>query len=131
LLQLTHGAYAHAQTAIACLSSDGRLLSKKYWQRLCRHQPAPRPAASGRALLERVQREELDPRSVIAAYQQWYSPTLAAMGVLLLERRAGFEACYRRPEGGGFYTPCIAGILASPPLAGERKAGLARASPWE
>jgi hypothetical protein len=81
--------------------------------------------ASGRALLERVEAEELDPRAVRAAYQQWYTPTLVAVGVLVPERRAEFESYYRRTDGAGAPTPCIADILASPPLAGERKAGLA------
>jgi hypothetical protein len=81
--------------------------------------------SSGRALLERVEREELDPRSVTTAYEQWYTPTLAAVGLLLPERRAEFEACYRRTKAGSSPTPCIADILASPPLGGERKAGLA------
>jgi hypothetical protein len=81
--------------------------------------------AGGRALLERVEGQELDPRSVMAAYQQWYTPTLALVGALMPERRAEFEAYYRQPEAGLSSTPCIADILASPPLAGERKAGLA------
>ena len=81
--------------------------------------------AGGRALLERVEGQELDPRSVMAAYQQWYTPTLALVGVLMPERRAEFEAYYRQPDTGLSSTPCIADILASPPLAGERKARLA------
>jgi hypothetical protein len=81
--------------------------------------------ASGRALLDRVEREELDPRSVMTAYQQWYTPTLATVGLLMPERRSEFEAYYRRTEAGSSPTPCIADVLASPPLAGERKAGLA------
>jgi len=81
--------------------------------------------ASGRALLERVEAEELDPRSVMTAYEQWYTPTLAAVGLLLPERRAEFESYYRRTAEVGSPTPCIADILSSPPLAGERKAGLA------
>lgn len=80
--------------------------------------------AGGRGLLERVEREELDPRGVMAAYQQWYTPSLAVVGLLIAERRAEFEAYYRRTEEGGAATPCIADMLASPPLGGERTAGL-------
>ena len=80
--------------------------------------------AGGQALLERVQREELDPRSVMAAYQEWYTPTLAAVGLLMPERRAEFEAYYRRPDGSASPSPCIADILTSPPQASERKAGM-------
>jgi hypothetical protein len=81
--------------------------------------------ASGRALSARVETEELDPRTVMTAYQHWYTPALAAVEVLMPERRPEFESYYRRPDGAGSSTPCIADILASPPLAGERKAGLA------
>ena len=80
--------------------------------------------ASGRALLERVEAEELDPRSVMAAYQQWYTPTLAVVDALMPERRPEFECYYRRTDGAASSTPGIAGILAAPSLAGERKAGL-------
>ena len=81
--------------------------------------------ASGRALLERVEREEIDPRAVMAAYQQWYTPTLAVVELLMPERRPEFESYYRRTDGPSSQTPCIADILATPSLAGERKAGLA------
>lgn len=81
--------------------------------------------ASGRALQETVEREERDPRSVMAAYQQWYTPTLAVVELLMPERRPEFAAYYRRTDGVGASTPCIADILAAPSLAGERKAGLA------
>jgi hypothetical protein len=80
--------------------------------------------ASGRALLERVQREEIDPRAVMAAYQQWYTPTLAVVDLLMPERRLEFESYYQRTDGVGSPTPCIADILAAPSLTGERKAGL-------
>jgi HEPN domain len=81
--------------------------------------------ASGQALLERVDVAELDPREVMAAYQQWYTPTLALLDVLMPERRLEFESYYRRPDGTVSPTPGIADILASPPIVGERKAGLA------
>ena len=61
--------------------------------------------ASGRALLERVEAEELDPRTVVVAYEQWYTPTVAAVGVLVPERRAEFESYYRRTAGVGSPTP--------------------------
>ena len=81
--------------------------------------------AGGRALLERVEAEELDPRGVMRAYQQWYTPTLAVVEVLMPERRSEFESYYRRTDEVGSPTPCIADILAAPSLNGERKAGLA------
>lgn len=81
--------------------------------------------ASGRALLERVTREELDPRTVMTGYQQWYTPALAVVDLLMPERRPEFESYYRRAEGAGTPAPCIADILAAPPLVGERKSGLA------
>jgi hypothetical protein len=81
--------------------------------------------AGGQALLEHVSSDELDPRSVMAAYQQWYTPTLAVVGALIPARRPEFEAYYRRSDGSSSPGPCIADILAHPPLDGERAAGLA------
>ena len=81
--------------------------------------------ADGRALLECVEADELDPRSVMAAYQCWYTPTLGMVELLMPERRPEFESYYRCTGGLNSPTPCIADILAAPSLAGERKAGLA------
>lgn len=81
--------------------------------------------AEGRATLERMEAQKLDPRSALAAYQRWYTPALALVDVVMPERRPEFESYYRRPDGAISPTPCIADILASPPLVGERKAGLA------
>ena len=71
--------------------------------------------ADGRALLECVEADELDPRSVMAAYQCWYTPTLGMVELLMPERRPEFESYYRCTGGPNSPTPCLA----------ERKAGLA------
>ena len=81
--------------------------------------------AAGHALLERMEVEGLDPRGAMTVYQRWYTPSLALVDVLMPERRPEFESYYRRPDGTVSPTPCISDILASPPLAGERRAGLA------
>ena len=79
---------------------------------------------SGRRLLERITAEELDPRSVNLAYQEWYSAALELMGQLLPDRLEEFASLYRSSAGSAPGALSIADILSTPTASSERGPGL-------
>jgi hypothetical protein len=78
----------------------------------------------GRRLLERITAEEIDPRSVNLAYQEWYSAALELMGQLLPGRLEEFASLYRSAGGSATGAFSIAAILSAPTASSERGPGL-------
>lgn len=80
--------------------------------------------ADGRQLLDRVDAEELDPRTVNDAYQLWYTRALDAVERLLPRRLEEFEGYYRASGRAEARARVISDVLANPPSPAERGAGL-------